>query len=140
MRNQSATNSPAVNIFTKSPESLSQHWQRQPGFPGSGRSGGQISIPGNGCCPLPTALIDAPTPAPTVSAQSRWHAGCSGNLLFGAPFLDEIHAGYEKINPLEPGWVERTPLHQLHPLAVHGPAYGVALVEAAEVTITLLGR
>lgn len=130
MRNQSATNSPAVNIFTKSPESLSQHWQRQPGFPGSGRSGGQISIPGNGCCPLPTALIDAPTPAPTVSAQSRWHAGCSGNLLFGTPFLDEIRAGYEEINPL----------HQLHPLAVHGPAYGVALVEAAEVTITLLGR
>lgn len=63
--------------------------------------------------------------------------------LFGAPFLEEIRAGYEEINPLESGWLERTPLHQLHPLAVHaashGPAYGVALEEAAEATITLLG-
>lgn len=62
--------------------------------------------------------------------------------LFGAPFLEEIRAGYEEINPLESGWVEWTPLHQLHPLAVHaashGPAYGVALIEAAEATITLL--
>ncbi|WP_431247089.1 fructosamine kinase family protein [Leifsonia xyli] len=61
--------------------------------------------------------------------------------LFGAPFLDEIVAGYRGARPLRDGWRERIPLHQLHPLAVHaaghGPAYGAALAEAARATLAL---
>ncbi len=61
--------------------------------------------------------------------------------LFGAPFLDEIAAGYEAARPLRTGWRERVPLHQLHPLAVHaaghGPAYGAALADAARATLAL---
>lgn len=63
--------------------------------------------------------------------------------LFGAPHLDEIRAGYQEINPLPGDWISWTPLHQLHPLAVHtashGPSYGQALIRAAHETIELLG-
>ncbi|ANE04742.1 fructosamine kinase family protein [Corynebacterium crudilactis] len=62
--------------------------------------------------------------------------------VFGAPYLDEIRAGYLSINPLPAGWRERTPMHQLHPLAVHaasfGPNYGVELFQAAKATLKLL--
>lgn len=61
--------------------------------------------------------------------------------LFGLPFLDDALAGYDDARPLRPGWRERVPLHQLHPLAVHaaghGPAYGRALEEAAHATLAL---
>ncbi|WP_310134863.1 fructosamine kinase family protein [Leifsonia shinshuensis] len=61
--------------------------------------------------------------------------------LFGAPFLDEILAGYDATRPLRAGWRERIPVHQLHPLAVHaaghGPSYGRALADAARATLTL---
>ncbi|WP_022881780.1 fructosamine kinase family protein [Gryllotalpicola ginsengisoli] len=61
--------------------------------------------------------------------------------LFGAPFLGEILAGYESAHPLRPGWRERVPVHQLHPLAVHaagfGRGYGVELVDAARATLAL---
>ncbi|WP_285117412.1 fructosamine kinase family protein [Leifsonia sp. fls2-241-R2A-40a] len=61
--------------------------------------------------------------------------------LFGAPHLDELTAGYDEARPLRAGWQERTPLHQLHPLAVHaaghGPSYGRALTDAARATIAL---
>lgn len=63
--------------------------------------------------------------------------------LFGAPHLDEIRAGYEEVNPLRDGWLAHTPIHQLHPLAVHaashGPSYGHTLVDAARSTVQLLG-
>lgn len=62
--------------------------------------------------------------------------------LFGAPYLGEIRAGYQEVTPLPAGWQEFTPVHQLHPLAVHavthGPAYGDALIEAAQATLDLL--
>lgn len=62
--------------------------------------------------------------------------------LFGAPYLEEIHRGYLELNPLPEGWRERTPIHQLHPLAVHaaahGPNYGVELHLAARATLRLL--
>jgi fructosamine-3-kinase len=55
--------------------------------------------------------------------------------LFGAPYLDRILAAYQEIAPLAPGWRQRVPLHQLHPLLVHvclfGPAYRSATLEAA---------
>ncbi|WP_226654050.1 fructosamine kinase family protein [Leifsonia sp. LS1] len=61
--------------------------------------------------------------------------------LFGAPFLDDIVAGYDAARPLRAGWRARLPLHQLHPLAVHaaghGPAYGAALADAARATLAL---
>lgn len=63
--------------------------------------------------------------------------------LFGAPYLDDIVAGYERERPLRAGWRDRVPLHQLHPLAVHaaghGPAYGRALGEAARAVLALAG-
>ncbi|PZF64489.1 fructosamine kinase [Curtobacterium sp. MCBD17_013] len=62
--------------------------------------------------------------------------------LFGCPYLDEVVAGYQEHRPLRPGWRERIPLHQLHPLAVHaagyGRSYGHALVDAARRTAALL--
>jgi len=61
--------------------------------------------------------------------------------LFGCPHLDEVLAGYDAEVPLAAGRAERVPLHQLHPLAVHaaghGPAYGTALVRAAEAVLRL---
>jgi fructosamine-3-kinase len=61
--------------------------------------------------------------------------------LFGCPYLDEIVEGYEQTHPLRPGWRERIPLHQLHPLAVHaasyGRGYGDALADAAARVIAL---
>lgn len=61
--------------------------------------------------------------------------------LFGCPFLDEIRAGYQREQPLRDGWLERIPLHQLHPLAVHaasyGASYGDALHEAALAVLEL---
>jgi fructosamine-3-kinase len=63
--------------------------------------------------------------------------------LFGCPYLDEIIDGYESATPLQSGWRARTPLHQMHPLAVHaaghGAAYGRALAQAAEAVLELPG-
>ncbi|WP_116419998.1 fructosamine kinase family protein [Subtercola boreus] len=61
--------------------------------------------------------------------------------LFGCPFLGSIVSAYEESHPLAPGWRERVPLHQLHPLAVHaaghGPSYGHELERAALLTLAL---
>jgi fructosamine-3-kinase len=61
--------------------------------------------------------------------------------LFGCPYLDDVLAGYDAAHPLRHGWLDRVPLHQLHPLAVHaaghGRTYGVALHRAAEATLAL---
>lgn len=61
--------------------------------------------------------------------------------LFGAPYLEELVAGYDAARPLRAGWRDRIPVHQLHPLAVHaaghGPSYGVALADAARATLAL---
>ena len=55
--------------------------------------------------------------------------------LFGAPHLEVIVDAYDTAFPLRPGWRERVPLHQLHPLAVHaaghGASYGRAVGDAA---------
>ncbi|MDK6260795.1 fructosamine kinase family protein [Corynebacterium frankenforstense] len=63
--------------------------------------------------------------------------------LFGAPFIEEIRAGYEEAHPLPKGWLDFTCVHQLHPLAVHafthGPSYGHALESRAAETLDLLG-
>jgi fructosamine-3-kinase len=46
--------------------------------------------------------------------------------LFGAPYLDQIMAGYQEAAPLADGWRARVPLHQLHPLLVHACLFGTA--------------
>ncbi|QNQ90911.1 phosphotransferase [Corynebacterium poyangense] len=62
--------------------------------------------------------------------------------LFGAPYLADIRAGYEEVHPLPQGWLDRTCIHQLHPLAVHalthGAAYGVELGHQARAAIRVL--
>lgn len=61
--------------------------------------------------------------------------------LFGCPFLDDVLAAYDRVAPLRPGWRDRVPLHQLHPLAVHaaghGRGYGLALADAARAVLAL---
>jgi fructosamine-3-kinase len=61
--------------------------------------------------------------------------------LFGCPHLAEVYAGYDDAHPLRPGWQDRVPMHQLHPLAVHaashGPTYAAPLVSAARSTLDL---
>ncbi|WP_029135207.1 fructosamine kinase family protein [Nakamurella lactea] len=56
--------------------------------------------------------------------------------LFGCPGLDRIRAGYAEAAALPADWPERTPLHQLHPVAVHavshGPGYGRELIRLAK--------
>lgn len=64
--------------------------------------------------------------------------------LFGCPFLADVLEAYDRARPLRPGWRDRVPLHQLHPLAVHaaghGRAYGVELAEAADAVLALASR
>ena len=63
--------------------------------------------------------------------------------LFGAPYLGEIRRGYTEESGADPDFDTSTPIHQLHPLAVHaqthGPAYGPELRRAAEDTLRVLG-
>lgn len=63
--------------------------------------------------------------------------------LFGAPFLDDIYAGYHQIRPLARDIREWTPIHQLHPLAVHaythGSGYSRPLTDATLATLDRLG-
>ena len=109
----------------------------------------------------------APDLAGPAEAPSRIHGDCwSGNVLwsggrgwlidpaahgghretdlamlalFGAPFLARIIACYEEVAPLAPGWQQRVPLHQLHPLLVHvclfGGAYRAAALDAARAAL-----
>jgi fructosamine-3-kinase len=55
--------------------------------------------------------------------------------VFGAPYLDRILGAYHEVAPLAPGWRQRVPQHQLHPLLVHvcliGAAYRDATLDAA---------
>ncbi|RDI63498.1 fructosamine kinase family protein [Nocardia pseudobrasiliensis] len=59
--------------------------------------------------------------------------------LFGAPHLDRILAAYQECAPLEAGWRQRIPLHQLYPLLVHvvlfGGAYRGMAVDAARAVL-----
>jgi fructosamine-3-kinase len=51
--------------------------------------------------------------------------------LFGAPHLDQILLSYQEVWPLADGWLDRIPLHQLHPLLVHVCLFGSTYREAA---------
>jgi fructosamine-3-kinase len=60
-------------------------------------------------------------------------------LFGGAPYLDEILAGYQEVAPLADGWRDRVPLHQLHLLLVHtalfGGSYRPAVMSAVRATV-----
>jgi fructosamine-3-kinase len=55
--------------------------------------------------------------------------------LFGLPHLDRVLTSYDDTTPLEAGWRDRVPIHQLWPLLVHavlfGPSYGARAGQAA---------
>jgi fructosamine-3-kinase len=61
--------------------------------------------------------------------------------MFGAPYLDRILGAYGEEAPLAPGWRQRVPLHQLHPLLVHvvlfGTAYRAEALAAARAVLAL---
>lgn len=48
--------------------------------------------------------------------------------LFGAPYLDEIYAGYESIHRMPHGWREDIPAHQLYGLLAHVVLFGRSYV------------
>ena len=58
---------------------------------------------------------------PSPGNTRKWRAVA---LFGGAPHLDRILAAYDEAWPLEPGWRERVPLHQLHLLLVHAALFG----------------
>ncbi len=51
--------------------------------------------------------------------------------LFGAPYLDEITAGYQAVGTLAPGWRDRVGVHQLHPVLAHVVLFGSGYVPMA---------
>lgn len=55
--------------------------------------------------------------------------------VFGAPFVEDIYAGYNETSPLAEGWQERVGLHRLHMLIIHAAlfdgGYGRETVAAA---------
>jgi fructosamine-3-kinase len=59
--------------------------------------------------------------------------------LFGCPYLGEVLAGYESVQPLREGWRDRVGLHQLYPLLAHvvlfGGGYGRQVETAAARTL-----
>lgn len=54
--------------------------------------------------------------------------------LFGGSFVDSVIAGYQQASPLAPGWQQRVPVHQLHPLLVHAVLFGASYAEQAIAT------
>jgi len=56
-------------------------------------------------------------------------------MLFGTAHLSRLIEAYHEASPLADGWLERVPLHQLHPLLVHaalfGGSYGARAGDAA---------
>src|SRR5690606_30866944 len=60
-------------------------------------------------------------------------------MLFGAPYLEDILAGYEQAHPLPSGWEEDIPAHQLFGLLAHvhlfGAAYLAPTLSAADAVV-----
>lgn len=58
--------------------------------------------------------------------------------LFGLPRLDRVLASYADERPLAPGWRQRQPLLQLHPLLVHVVLFGHSYVETTRQAVRSL--
>jgi fructosamine-3-kinase len=60
-------------------------------------------------------------------------------LFGGVPHLDRLLAAYQEESPLQDGWRQRVPVHQLHLLLVHtalfGSAYRSAVVASANAAL-----
>lgn len=108
------------------------------------------------CAALENGSLDHPQPALVTGQAARTHGDLwSGNVLwshdgcvlidpaaqgghaetdlaalrlFGAPFVDDIVDGYQRISPLAPGWELRIGLHQMHMLMVHCYLFGRSYV------------
>lgn len=56
-------------------------------------------------------------------------------MLFGCAHLSRLLEAYQEVSRLADGWLDRVPLHQLHPLLVHatlfGGSYGARAGDAA---------
>lgn len=61
-------------------------------------------------------------------------------LLFGAPFAETAIAAYNEVSPLQTGWRERMPMHQLHLLLVHAVTFGSSYAEAVLAAARTLRR
>ncbi|MGF2946095.1 fructosamine kinase family protein [Mycobacterium sp. Lab-001] len=63
--------------------------------------------------------------------------------LFGCPHHDAVLTGYQRVQPLRPGWRERIGLHQLYPLLAHvvlfGSGYARQTDAAARAALTARG-
>ncbi|WP_019137317.1 fructosamine kinase family protein [Cellulomonas massiliensis] len=59
--------------------------------------------------------------------------------LFGAPFLDDVLAGYDDVHALRPGRRRRLPLHQLYPVGVHALLFGGHYVAQTRALLRALG-
>lgn len=59
--------------------------------------------------------------------------------LFGAPFLDDVLAGYAEVHALRPGRRRRRPLHQLYPVGVHALLFGGHYVARTRELLRSLG-
>lgn len=55
--------------------------------------------------------------------------------LFGAPYLDEIYAGYEEQHALRRGWRDEIPLHQLFPLLAHVYLFGTGYLASTRAAL-----
>ena len=62
-----------------------------------------------------------------MSARGHREIDLAMMLLFGG-FPERVFAAYHEAFPLEPGWRERVPLHQLYPLLVHLNLFGASYV------------
>ena len=58
--------------------------------------------------------------------------------LFGLPHLERVVRAYDAEVPLAPGWPERVPLMQLHPLLVHVVLFGGGYVSSVRAAIAAL--
>jgi len=86
------------------------------------------------------------TPSGAVLIDPAAHGGHRESdlamlALFGLPHLADVLAGYDASWPLAPGWRDRVPVHQLHPLLVHtvlfGAGYAAQAVAAARQCLAL---
>ncbi len=69
------------------------------------------------------------TPAGVTLIDAAAHGGHPETdlamlALFGCPYLAQILAGYQNVQPLAEGWTTRVGLHQVHPLMVHAVLFG----------------
>jgi len=83
-------------------------------------------------------LLHDSTGRPVLIDPAAYGGHCEIDLammmLFGG-FSDRVFSAYHEAFPLEPGWRERVPLHQLYPLLVHVNLFGASYLGPLQSTI-----